>query len=292
MRRTILITAATGQVSSAVIDALDGTDDRLRALVRDPAKARHLAARGVEVHGGDLGDPPSLAPAFEGVSDLWLLTPNGPRAPEHSMNALWAARGAGVQRVVRLSAVAAAHDAPTRSGRLHALSDHELRESGLDWTILRPHWFMQNLLGEAGQIATAGALYSSMGRGRLGMIDVRDVAALAALVLADETGLHHGRTYTLTGPEAISMADVAERLGQATGNHIAYVPVTDDAARAGLLGAGVPAWIAGMLLEYARAYASGWGDFTTSDFADVTGRPPRSFADFAGDHAHAFAPRT
>ncbi|MEJ7702879.1 MAG: NAD(P)H-binding protein [Geodermatophilaceae bacterium] len=96
MRRTILITAATGRVSSALVDALDGTDHRLRALVRHPAKAPGLGARGAEVHAGDLGDPHSLAPAFEGVSDLWLLTPNGPHAPEHSMNALWAARRAGV----------------------------------------------------------------------------------------------------------------------------------------------------------------------------------------------------
>ena len=149
MHRTILITAATGQVSSTVIEKLDRTGRQLRVLVRDPSKARSLGARGVEVYTGDLGDPFSLAPALEGVSDLWLLTPNGPRAPEHSTNALWAARRAGIERVVRMSAVGAAHDAATRSGRLHALSDHELQQSGMCWTILRPHWFMQNLLGAA-----------------------------------------------------------------------------------------------------------------------------------------------
>jgi uncharacterized protein YbjT (DUF2867 family) len=290
MRRTILITAATGQVSSALLEALDGTDHRLRALVRDPSQPRSLGARGVELHRGDLGDPLSLTAAFEGVSDLWLLTPNGPRAPEHSMNALWAARQAGVQRVVRMSAVGAAHDAPTRSGRLHALSDHELRQSGMAWTILQPHWFMQNLLGAANQVAKAGAFQLNMGSGRLGMVDVRDIATLAAHVLTDHPDRHHGRIYTLTGPQTISFADVADQLAQATGNDITYIPVTDQTARTSMLQAGMPAWIVGMLLEYAQAYASGWGEFTTTDFHDVTGHPSRSFADFARDHADAFTP--
>lgn len=292
MRRTILITAATGQVSSALIEALDGTEHRLRALVRDPSKARGLAARGVEVHAGDLGDPHSLVPAFDGVNELWLLTPNGPRAAEHSMNAAWAARRAGVERVVRLSAVGAAHDAPTRSSRLHALSDHELQQSGMGWTILRPHWYMQNLLGATDQVTSTGALHLNMGSGRLGMIDVRDIAALAAHVLTDHVDRHHGQIYTLTGPQTISFAEVADQLGQAIGKTITYLPVTDQTARTNLLKTGVPEWIVGMLLEYGQAYASGWGDFTTSDFYDVIGRPPRSFADFARDHAHAFTPPT
>lgn len=288
MTRTALITAATGQVSSAVLEALEGTGLQLRALVRDPTVARNLAARGVEIHAGDLGDPRSLAPAFEDVSDLWLLTPNGPRAPEHSMNAIWAAHQAGVQRVVRMSAVGAAHDAPTRSGRLHALSDHELQQSGLRWTILRPHWFMQNLLGAADQIAASGTLHLAMGSGRVGMIDVRDIATLAAHILTSPPEAHHAKTYTPTGPEAISFADAAQQIGQATGREIRYIPVSHDAAHAAMLESGAPAWIAGMVTEYAQAHASGWGDFTTTDFQGVTGRRPRSLADFARDHAEAF----
>lgn len=189
-----------------------------------------------------------------------------------------------------MSAVGAAHDAPTRSGRLHALSDHELRQSGMGWTVLRPHWFMQNLLGAADQITRTGALHLNMGSGRLGMIDVRDIATLAAHVLTEPADRHHGQIYTLTGPQSISFADVADQLGQAIGGTITYLPITDQAARTSMLEMGIPAWIVGMLVEYAQAYASGWGDFTTTDFHDVTGRPPRSFADFARDHAHAFTP--
>ncbi|TYB95460.1 SDR family oxidoreductase [Micromonospora sp. WP24] len=290
MDRTLLITGATGTVSSALIDALSDSDLHLRALIRDEAKAETLRTRGVRVFIGNLNDPRSLPPAFEGVHDLWLLTPNGPRAPENNMNAIWAARRAKVERVVRLSAVRASHDAPTRSGRLHALSDHEIEQSGLRWTILRPHWFMQNLLNEAHDMAAEGEFRLNMGAGRLGMIDARDVAALAAKVLTDGPNRHHGKVYTPTGPRSISFVEVAEQFTQALGTPVRYVPTADSKLEERLLRSGVPRWIVEMLTEYAQAYVSGWGDFTTTDFQEVTGRRPRSLADFARDHAEAFRP--
>lgn len=117
MSRTILITGATGTVSGALLDALAGADVNLRALVRDESKAERIESRGVQVRVADLGTPESLPTAFQDVNDLWLLNANSPRAPENSINAVWAAHQAGVERVVRMSVVSAAHDAPTRSGR-------------------------------------------------------------------------------------------------------------------------------------------------------------------------------
>ncbi|MEW1837965.1 SDR family oxidoreductase [Nonomuraea angiospora] len=289
MSRTVLITGATGTVSTALIDALKGADVDLRALVRDESGADGLSERGAEVFVGDLDDARSLPPAFEGVRDVWLLTPNGPRAPENSMNVVWAARQAGVERVVRLSVVGAAHDAPNRSGRLHALSDRELERCGMRWTILRPHWFMQNLLNEAGDIAATGTFSLNLAAARIGMIDVRDIAECAARVLLDHPDRHHGETYTLTGPRSLTFDEVAGHLGLALGTPVTYLPVGDDAKRGTLLGYGVPAWIVDMLEEYAQAYAGGWGDFTTGTVAALLGRPPRDIADFARDHAAAFA---
>ncbi|MGV9376324.1 NmrA family NAD(P)-binding protein [Nonomuraea sp. NPDC003707] len=288
MSRTVLITGATGTVSTALIDALKGAEVGLRALVRDESGAGGLSEQGVEVFVGDLDDARSLPPAFEGVQDVWLLTPNGPRAPEHSMNAGWAARRAGVERVVRLSVVGAAHDAPNRSGRLHALSDQELERQGMRWTILRPHWFMQNLLNEAGDIAATGTFSLNLASARIGMIDVRDIAGCAARVLLDDPDRHHGETYTLTGPRSLTFDEVAEQLRLALGRSVTYLPVGDDAKRKTLLGYGVPTWIVDMLEEYAQAYASGWGDFTTDTVAALLGCPPRDIADFARDHAAAF----
>lgn len=285
MSRTVLITGATGTVSTALMNALAGTGVALRALVRDESRA----PQGAEIRVGDLDDPKTLPPAFEGVQDLWLLTPNSPRAPENSMNALWAARRAGVERVVRLSVIGAAPDAPNRSGRLHALSDQELEHSGLRWTILRPHWFMQNLLNEADDIAATGTFSLNMDTARVGMIDVHDIAACAARVLLDGPDRHHGRTYTLTGPRSLTFDEVAAELSRALGRPITYLPVSDEAKRKALLGHGMPAWVADMLEEYAQAYATGWGDLTTDTVAALLGRPPRDVADFARDHAGAFS---
>jgi uncharacterized protein YbjT (DUF2867 family) len=286
--RTVLITGATGTVSTALTNALEGTDVRLRSLVRDRSAADGRYGQDAEVFVGDLDDARSLPPAFEGVHDVWLLTPNGPRAPEHNMNALWAARRAGVERVVRLSVVGAAHDAPNRSGRLHALSDRETEQCGMRWTILRPHWFMQNLLNEAGEVSASGTFSLNLASARIGMIDVRDIAECAARVLLDDPDRHHGRTYTLTGPRSLTFDEVAGHLSRALGRSVRYLPVSDDARRKALLGHGVPPWIADMLEEYAQAYASGWGDFTTATVADLLGRPPRDIADFVRDHAAAF----
>lgn len=290
MTRDVLITGATGTVSSALLDALEGTGVHARALVRDGSRAAGLRARNVETFAGDLDDARTLPPAFEGVQDVWLLTPNGPRAPENSMNAVWAARQAGAERIVRLSVVGAAHDAPNRSGRLHALSDRETERCGLRWTVLRPHWFMQNLLNEAADVAATGAFSLNMAAARVGMIDARDIAGCAARVLLDAPDRHHGATYTLTGPRALTFDEVAAGMSEALGRPVTYRPVSDGAKRRTLLGHGVPEWIVDMLEEYAQAYASGWGDFTTGTAAALLGRPPRGIADFLRDHSAHFAP--
>jgi uncharacterized protein YbjT (DUF2867 family) len=289
MTRTVLITGATGQVSGALIRALAGaSDSKLRALVRDPSKGAALQRQGIEVAVGDLDEPESLPAAFDGVSDLWLLNAVSPRQPENSMNAVWAAKRAGVERVVRMSAIGAAHDAPTRNGRLHALSDAELAASGMMWTVLRPHFFMQNLLMVAPSIAQQGAFYWDMGEGKLGMIDVRDIGDFAARVLMSPPAQHHGKTYTLTGPASISMREVAAQLGQGIEKPVSYVAVPHEAARQGMLQNGMPAWVANLLVEYGTAYTENWGNFTTPHIQELLGRPARSVLDFARDHAAAF----
>jgi uncharacterized protein YbjT (DUF2867 family) len=293
MTRTLLLTGASGLVSTALIESLPNDPGlKLRALLRDGSKAAKLQSRGIEVVPGDLDDPESLGAAFEGVSDLWLLTPVGPRAPENSMNALWAAKRAGVERVVRMSAIGAAHDAPSRNGRLHALSDAELMASSLKWTILRPHFFTQNLLASAVSIKSQGALYWDLAEGKLGMIDARDIGEYAARVLTSAPDVHHGKVYTLTGPEAISMEQAAAQLSQGLGRTIRYVAVPHEAARKSMLELGMPAWLAGMLVEYGTAYAENWGNFTTPHVPELLGRPARSVLDFARDHVAAFGTAT
>ncbi len=285
---TVLVTGATGTVSTALLGALKGTPSlRVRALIRDPAKAEGLKKDGVEVAHGDLEEPDTLAEAFDGVDILWLLTPASALEPSMGSNAVLAAKQAKVKHIVRNSAIKAGHDAPNRNGRLHALVEEAVKASGIPWTILRPHYYMQNLLSSAGSVASDGMLYMNMGQGRVGMIDGRDVGVFAARVIEDPAG-HAGKTYTPTGPQATTMAEAAETLSSVLGKRVNYVALPPEAAQQAMLGFGLSRWFVGNVVDYGRVYSEGWGDFVTSDFKDVTGKEARSFNQFATDFAPAF----
>jgi uncharacterized protein YbjT (DUF2867 family) len=252
----------------------------VRALVRNPAKAGALAPLGVELVEGDLDRPRTLGRGFDGVDTLMSIVPPGARAPQQTSSLLWAARQAGVRHVVRLSAVGAAHDAPTLNSRLHALSDAELERSGIAYTILKPHFFMQNLFMSRDSIAKEGAIYMALGDGKLGMIDVADIAAVAARVLLDPAA-HAGKTYTPTGPKSIGLHEVAAAFSEALRKPVRYVPIPVEAAAQALAGFGLDELTIDMLTDYFRAYAAGWGDFVTDDVERITGRPARSIAELA-----------
>ncbi len=286
MTKTILITGATGNISSGIIAQLKGSAHRLLALVRNPEKAEALKRQGVELRVGDLEKPWTLGSAFAGADIVWILAPPGPRAPEQCSNALWAAKQAGAKHVVRLSAIGAAHTAPTINSRLHALSDAELVGSGIPFTILKPHYFMQNLMMAAKSVAQQGAMYFALADGKMGLIDSRDISEFAAHVLT--TAGHEGKTYTLTGPASISMHQVAAAIGEAIGKAVKYVPVTIEAQRQSILQMGMDEWMANLLGDYSAAYSANWGDLVTDDFQRVMGKAPRSIAQFGRDFAAAF----
>src|SRR5689334_4371945 len=182
----VLVTGATGTVSTALLATLKGKRGiKVRALVHDPAKGEALEKDGYEVVVGDLEEPDTLVGAFDGVDVLWLLTPASALEPSMGSNAVAAAKRAKVKHIVRNSAIKAAHDAPNRNGRLHAQVEDAIKASDIAWTILRPHYYMQNLLSSAGSVASDGMLYMNMGEAPAGMIDARDVGVLAARVIED-----------------------------------------------------------------------------------------------------------
>jgi uncharacterized protein YbjT (DUF2867 family) len=284
----VLVTGATGTVSTALLAELKGKPGiHVRALVRDAGKAAALVEEGYEVAGGDLEEPETLDEAFEGVDILWLLTPASALEPSMGSNAVNAARKAKVKHIVRNSAIRAAHDAANRNGRLHAQVEDTVKASGIPWTILRPHYYMQNLLSSASTVASDGMLYMNMGDGAVGMIDGRDVGVLAARVIQDP-GSHAGKIYNPTGPESSTMQDAGEMLGHVLGKPVRYVALPQDAARDAMLGFGLSRWFVGNVVDYGRVYSQGWGDFVTNDFTDVTGQKARSFKKFATDFAAVF----
>jgi uncharacterized protein YbjT (DUF2867 family) len=280
----ILLTGANGQVSTAAIAALKGTGHEIFGLVRDPSKGERL---GIELRVGELDRPRSLEGAFDGIDTAFLLAGPSEGAPYQMSNALWAAKQAGVKHVVRMSAIGAAPGAPGLNGRLHALSDRELEVSGLPYTILQPHFFWQNLLFAASTIAQEGAMYWALGEAALPGIDVEDVGAVTARILANP-GPHAGKTYTLTGGEAITLHQVATAIGEAAGKRVKYVPIPLETMVEGLSRSGIGDYSEVAYRDYMALYARGWQSQPTDTVKRILGRSPRSIADFAHRHADAF----
>ena len=285
----ILVTGATGNVGSILIPNLIARGATVRALVRDESKAQGLRDQGVEVVIGDLDKPETLDAAFSGVDKVFLATAPNPNQVTQARNAIAAAKRAGGPHIVRLSAGAfttAAHS-PSRVTSQHVEIDAELKASGLPYTLLKPHNFMQNTLMLAQTVASDGAVYMPMKEGKLGMIDVRDIVDVAAKVLTEDG--HEGKTYALTGPASISYHDIAAGLSKALGKEVNYVDVPPEAAREAMVGMGLPEWIVGALNEYNKAFSEGSGDFTTNEFEKLTGHQARSYETFARDFSQAFA---
>ena len=279
MAKTILITGATGNIGSLVVPQLLAAGANVRAYVHNPEKAQGLKDQGVEVFVGDFNDQESLNKAADGVDAVFAITPPNPDAVAQGLNILKAAKNGGSPYYVRMSAIGAASDAPTENGKLHFLSDEDLKGSGLSYTILRPHFFMQNIFAAVESINDHGGMYFGMADGKLGMIDVRDIADSAVELLLN--GGHEGQTYTLTGPTSLTFHDAADILSEAEGRKINYVPVGLDQVRDAILEMGWGEWGAQIMVDYSKAYSAGWGDFITDSVKVITGNEPRSFEDFA-----------
>ena len=284
----ILITGATGNVGSAVLDNLGTTDISLRALAHDESNAQSLRDRGVdEAVVGDFLEPETLIPALQGVSTVLLITPIHPEQVTQASNVIKAAKESGNDpRIVRLSVHQASHEAPSRNSRQHAQIEDELRSSGLPYTLLRPTTFMQNTLATARTVASEGKIYQPFKDGKLGMIDARDIGEVAAKVLTEEG--HEGKVYTLTGPAAISFYDVAEALSEVLGKEVRYVNVPLEKAREAMLNMGLSEWRADVLIEYAKAHSEGYSHFTTEDVEQLTGHRATSYKEFATDFERVF----
>ena len=282
----IMVTGATGTIGKEVVKELRGMDARFRVVARDPKKARKLLGD-VQIVRGDLGDRGSLDAAFEGGTKLFLLGPGSPTQVADQHNAIEAAKAAGITHVVRSSAFVSDTESTVPLGRWHGQTDEELRRSGLKWTILQPEAFMQNLLGSVGTIKQQGAIYGTSKDGKIAMIDARDIARVAAHALVDSE--HEGKTYVLTGPEAVDYAQVAETFSHVLGRPVKYVDLPPEQARLGMLGTGLPEWLVDILLGLSSIYAAGRGAQVTDAVEHVGGAKPRTIAEFVRDHVLAFA---
>ena len=281
----ILVTGSTGLIGSEVLRLLSQAGIPARALSRNPQKGQKLP--GITWVVGDLARPSTLTPAFKGARTLFLLTHYFEDMVELQHNAIAAARAAGVTHVVKVSAFAASDHSKAPIGRWHYQVEKELEASGMGWTMLRPHHFMQNLLGQAQYIIRDGVVYSPSGDGKIPYVAARDVAAVAFVTLTQPG--HLGKTYVVTGSEAISYRQATEIIGTVIGKKLRFVDESPEQAMARRVREGVPPAVIESILAIGAYQRAGGKTVTiTNTVADLIGRPPRTVAEFVQEHASVF----
>lgn len=283
----ILVTGANGTVGREVVRQLAAAGVPVRAMVRKPSQPDGRQSPQVEEVLGDFNRAETLDAALAGVDHAYLLPPNNPDQSRQERAFIEAARRAGVQHVVKQSALGAEEpDSPVSFLHAHHAAEEFLRASGVPFTILRPGTFMQNMLASAPTIQAQNRFFMPVGDARISHVDARDIAAVAVEALTKPG--HAGKTYTITGPAALTYGEVADALSQALGRTITYVPVAPREWRDNLVSAGADPWFADAMVTLLERVIVPRGTEITDTVETVAGRQPITFAQFARDHADAF----
>jgi len=279
----ILVTTA-GKVGAETARLLGQRGEPVRVLVRDPDKATALAQAGVEVTRGDLEVAATIDAAMHGVSTVVLVSP---AIPVQELNVVASAVRAGAGHIVKVTSKASVDSSIARR-RGQAEIENGLIVSGLGYTLLRNNAYMQNFLMAAPSIAKTSSFGSAARDGRVGMIDARDVAAVAAEIAAAPVP-HAGKTYWPTGPEAITFSDAAAALSKVLGRLITFHPLTVEEQTQAMVDIGLPESLAAMNAQAVALFADGDSDYVTGDVPSILGRPARTFDQFAADYTAAFS---
>jgi uncharacterized protein YbjT (DUF2867 family) len=284
----ILLTGATGTAGALIANEFVQKREPVRILVRDKAKAIGLEnVPTVEIVEGDMSSRDSLGSALEGVDRVLMIS--GPRMDMAETQCIFidACKSAGVRHVIKFSGLDARPETTFPFGLMHKEIEKHLERSGLAWTHLRPTGFMQEYLREAPSIIREGALYFALGDVKLNPIDLVDVAKVGFLLLRD--GGHEGARLPMTGPEALSMTEVANRISRASGRTVRYVAVPAIARRQALIAHGIPPEFADALdrqiEERLKGGLESLVDLSTHQLFNIK---PTTFLEFAQRNAGAF----
>ena len=286
----LLITGAAGASGRLIVNALSRRGQAVRALIRNPEKSELFRNMpGVEVMVVDMGRPETLGPALEGVDAAMVISSADERMLDTQCTFVDAARAQGVPRVVKLSGQESGigFDAKAfRFTRMHDEIEAHIERSGLRWTHLRPCQFMQVYLREARSIASTGVLALPAGDIDLSPVDLEDIAEIAAAVMRDDQA--DGRSFVITGPQALTMHQVAQAIGESVGRPVSYRPITIEERSDLLKSAGIPSYTIDALAEQARErlrHPCSQVDLSTHQRYSVI---PTTFAQFARKHRAAF----
>jgi uncharacterized protein YbjT (DUF2867 family) len=280
----LLVTGATGHVGRELVRELDAKGAGFRVLVRDPARGAGLPGRAERVV-GDLGQPATLTPAFDGVDGVFLLVPG--TGTEHTACVIAAAKAAGVRHIVYLSSYAVLGDPLPAMGRWHHEREQMIRASGTPATFLRPCGFMTNAFDWLPTIEEGNYVLDPVGPGRAAPIDPADVAAVAALALTQDG--HQGKEYVLTGDEAFTVAEQVQILAKAIGRDIGVREVSTPAEAVRFrYPRGAPPALAGAIIKGLALMRADTVGLRTDTVRELLGRGPRTFADWCARNASAF----
>ncbi|MAS29025.1 MAG: hypothetical protein CMC44_00115 [Flavobacteriaceae bacterium] len=282
----ILITGATGKTGSATAKSLGEKGERFRALIRNEEKKEGLESIGGEVVIGSIENTDVVNQSMQGVKTVLVLLPNSESQLALEKQLVDSAKQAGVERIVKMSSIEATPDATSQIPKLHLESEEYIKQSGLAWTMIKPNFYMQNLLASAGTIKDQGKIFLPMGEGKTGMIDTTDVGTVIAKVLSEDG--HESMNHEITGPEILSFYEVAEIFSKALGKQVDYVDVPMDAYKETLGQFLTNQWHLDAVIDLFKGIAEGGIEDKTNTFNELTGETPKSLSQFLAENSFIF----
>ena len=282
----ILITGATGKTGSATAKSLGEKGETFRALIRNEEKKEGLESLGGEVVIGSIENTEVVNQSMQGVKTVLVLLPNSESQLALEKQLVDSAKQAGVERIVKMSSIEATPDATSPIPKLHLESEEYIKQSGLAWTMIKPNFYMQNLLASAGTIKEQGKIFLPMGDGKTGMIDTTDVGKVLAKVLSEDG--HESMNHEITGPEILSFYEVAAIFRPVLGKQVDYVDVPMDAYKETLGQFLTNQWHLDAVIDLFKGIAEGGIEDKTDTFNELMGETPKSLSQFLAENSFIF----
>jgi len=278
----ILITGANGHLGSATIDFLQkkNSNAKLKALVRSEEKGKDLKAKGVEIAIGDYTNYDSLVNAMKGVETLLLVSSStmGDRYAQHA-NAIKAAKVNGVKHIVYTSVLKASPNSIFSAGIDHYKTEEEIKNSGMNYTIMRNTYYADFLPNIIGNAVESGAIYYSAGNGKVNFALRNEMAEANAVVLSDPSA-HQNKIYEITSGSVYNFDEIASMLSEITGKQIKYVDIPVEALKENITKFGMPKEVADLMGSIAESMKAGEFDFVDPTLEKLIGRKPTDLKDF------------